>query len=52
LAILRQRNALDDTLGQAILYGEKARLALAQFADTPWKNALLNTVDFCIARAY
>lgn len=52
LATLKRHNALDDTLGQAVLYGEKARHALAGFADTPWKNALLNTVDFCIARAY
>jgi octaprenyl-diphosphate synthase len=29
-----------------------ARDALELFPDSPWRRALLETVDFCVGRAY
>ena len=52
LAILRRHRALDDTIERARHYGDQARAALAPFADGPMKAALLQVVDFCIARAH
>lgn len=52
LVILSRHTALEDTLQRAKSYGEQARAALVGFPETPLKSALLETVDFCIARAY
>lgn len=52
LAIMRRHKALDDTLERARHYGAMARDALALFPKAPMKQALLDTVDFCIARAH
>ena len=38
-----------DRAGQ---YGAEARIALAPFPDCPEKRALLDAIDFCLARAY
>lgn len=52
LAILRRHRALEDTVERARHYGAMARDALELFPESPMKSALLETVDFCIARAH
>ncbi len=52
IAIMRRHRALEDTVERARHYGAMARDALALFPSGPMKQALLDTVDFCIARAY
>ena len=52
LAILRRHRALDDTIERARHYGDQARAALDPFPNGPMKSALLQVVDFCIARAH
>lgn len=52
LAIMRRNRALEDTIERARHYGAVARDALAIFPDGPMKRALLETIDFCIRRAY
>jgi octaprenyl-diphosphate synthase len=52
IAIMRRHRALEDTVERARHYGAMARDALALFPDAPMKQALLDTVDFCIARAH
>jgi octaprenyl-diphosphate synthase len=50
--LMERHNALVDTVDRATHYGDIARDALAIFPDTEWKAALLEAVDFCVARAY
>jgi len=52
LTILRRHRALEDTLERARHYGAMARDALGLFPKSPMKQALLQVVDFCIARAH
>ncbi|GAB6845630.1 octaprenyl-diphosphate synthase [Methylorubrum rhodinum] len=52
LAILRRHRALEDTMERARHYGDAARSALDVFSGGPVKAALLQAVDFCIARAH
>jgi octaprenyl-diphosphate synthase len=52
IAIMRRHRALDDTIDRARHYGAMARDALALFPRSPLKEALLETVDFCIARVH
>ena len=51
IAIMRRHGAIDDTVERARHYGAMARDALELFPSSPWKQALLEVVDFCIARA-
>ncbi|GJD56552.1 polyprenyl synthetase family protein [Methylobacterium dankookense] len=51
-AILRRHRALEDTVERARHYGAMARDALALFPQSPTKAALLQAIDFCIARAH
>lgn len=51
LAIMRRHRALEDTIERARHYGAMAKDALALFPHSPMKQALLEAVDFCIARA-
>ncbi|WP_336488692.1 polyprenyl synthetase family protein [Methylobacterium nigriterrae] len=51
-AILRRHRALEDTVERARHYGAMARDALALFPNSRMKAALLQVVDFCIARAH
>jgi len=51
-ALLSQHKALTDTVERARHYGAIARDALGIFPDTEIKTALIDTVDFCIERAY
>ena len=52
LGIMRRHRAIDDTIERARHYGAMARDALALFPPSPVKQALLDAVDFCIARAH
>jgi octaprenyl-diphosphate synthase len=52
VTLMRRHRALDDTIERARHYGAMARDALALFPKNPIKQALLETVDFCIARAH
>ncbi|MFT3989423.1 polyprenyl synthetase family protein [Aestuariivirga sp.] len=51
-ALMERHNALEDTVDRANHYGDISRDALAIFPDSGWKAALLEAVDFCVARAY
>jgi octaprenyl-diphosphate synthase len=52
IELMRSHRAIDDTVERARHFGAVARDALAPFPDSPHKIALLEAVDFCIARAY
>ena len=52
LATMRKHRALEDTIERARHYGAMARDALDLFPQSPWKRALFDVVDFCIARAH
>ncbi len=52
IALMNRHHALEDTLGRAQHYGAIAKEALALFPETPLKQALIEAVDFCIARAH
>jgi octaprenyl-diphosphate synthase len=52
LGIMRRHRALEDTIERARHYGAMARDSLGLFADSPWKRALLDAVEFAIARAH
>jgi octaprenyl-diphosphate synthase len=52
IELMRIHRAIDDTVERARHFGAVARDALAPFPDSPHKIALLEAVDFCIARAY
>ncbi|HWT13144.1 MAG TPA: polyprenyl synthetase family protein [Allosphingosinicella sp.] len=50
--LLRSSGALDDTLERARLYGRRAIDALGPFPASRAKGALVEAVEFAIARAY
>ncbi len=50
--LMTKHGAIADTIDRARHYGDKARDALALFADSDVKSAMGAAVDFCIARAY
>ena len=52
LASLKRHGALEDTVERARHYGAIAKDALALFPDGDGKRALLEVVDFCVARAH
>ena len=52
VALLERTRALKDTVERARHYGAMARDALAPLPDSAAKNALLDAVAFCIARAH
>ena len=52
LATMRRHRALEDTIERARHYGAMARDSLGLFADSPWKRALLDAVEFAISRAH
>ena len=52
LATMRRHRALDDTIERARHYGAMARDALELFPASKWKQALLDSVDFCISRTH
>jgi len=52
IGLMAKHRALEDTIGRAHHYGSIARDALALFPDSAMKAALVETVDFCIARTH
>ena len=48
VAIMKACGALEDTVERARHYGAMARDALAIFPQGPMKDALIETVDFCV----
>jgi octaprenyl-diphosphate synthase len=52
VATLARHGALDDTVERARHYGAIAKDALELFPEGEGKRALLDVVDFCVARAY
>ena len=52
IAALRRHRALEDTAERARHYGAMARDALELFPASPWKRALIETVEFCISRTH
>jgi octaprenyl-diphosphate synthase len=52
ISLIRKHRALEDTVERARHYGAIARDALELFPASEWKHALLETVDFCVARAH
>lgn len=52
LTILKHHEALEATLERAIRYGEEARRALHAYPDSEIRQALADTIDFCISRAF
>jgi octaprenyl-diphosphate synthase len=52
IGLMVKHRALEDTIGRAHHYGAIARDALALFPDSKMKAALVETVDFCIARTH
>lgn len=51
-ALMERHGALEQTLASARARAEEAKRGLEGFASSPWKQALLETVDFCVARSY
>jgi octaprenyl-diphosphate synthase len=52
IRLLRASGALDDTLARARLFGQRAIDALGPFAAGRAKSALVEAVEFAVARAY
>ncbi len=50
--LMERHGSLADTFERAKHYGAMSKDALAIFADCEWKEALLEAVDFCIARTH
>ena len=52
MALMVKHRAIDDTVSRSRHYGEIATDALALAPDSEMKQALLEAVEFCIARAH
>lgn len=52
IALLRKHDSLGATLIRAEAYCDEARAALSELPDCPEKQALLETVAFCVERLY
>ncbi len=52
VAAMRTYGALEDTIARARHYGAMACAALDPFPASAWKTALLDVVEFCIARTH
>jgi octaprenyl-diphosphate synthase len=50
--LMERHGAIADSIERAGHYGDIARDAMAIFPEGEWKSALLEAVDFCVARAY
>lgn len=51
LALMQRHRAFEDTIARARHYGDQALAALQGFPDCAEKRALMDIVEFCIARA-
>ena len=52
ISLMTKHRAIEDTIKRARHYGAIAKDALALFPDSPMKAALIETVEFCIARSH
>ncbi|MDR6147754.1 octaprenyl-diphosphate synthase [Sphingomonas sp. SORGH_AS870] len=52
IALVRKSRAVDDTMARARHYGGLAIEAIKGFADSPAKSAMIEAVEFAVARAY
>jgi len=52
IGLMTKHRALEDTIKRAHHYGAMAKDALALFPPSEMKQALEETVEFCIARAH
>ncbi len=52
LGLMDRHRALDDSLARARAHGDEAIRALSVFDDGPYRQAMIEAVDFCIERAY
>jgi octaprenyl-diphosphate synthase len=52
VALVRQTRSVDDTLARARHYGQRAIDALGPFAGGAAKDAMVEAVEFAVARAY
>ncbi len=52
IALMKERGALADTIARARHYGALASEAMAVFPASPEKSAMLDAVEFCIARVH
>lgn len=52
IELMRRHDCLYATWTRASHYGELARCALSSFRDCPEKDALLEAIDFCLARTH
>lgn len=52
MQLIEKHNAISRSIDMAEHYCQKARSALAGFAPSPSKSAMLEIVDFCASRAY
>ena len=50
--LVRRTRAVDDTIARARHYGRRAIDAIAGFADGQAKDAMIEAVEFAVARAY
>ncbi|MGB5950538.1 MAG: polyprenyl synthetase family protein [Parvibaculum sp.] len=50
--LMTKHGAIEDTIARARHYGSIAKDALAIFPDDPYRQALIDLVDFCISRTY
>ncbi|WP_336287965.1 polyprenyl synthetase family protein [Bartonella sp. CB60] len=48
--LIKKYDSLTDTIEQARIYGKRATDSLASMNKSPAYNALIETIDFCIAR--
>ena len=52
IALVNQSRAVEDTLARARHYGQRAIDALGGFSGGPAKDAMIEAVEFAVARAY
>ncbi len=52
ITLVRQSRAVDDTLARARHYGQRATDAIAGFPASKAKDAMVEAVEFAVARAY
>lgn len=52
IRLLQHHGTLDATIDTAQQYAERARTNLLKLPEAPLRDALEETIDFCIARAY
>ena len=49
--LMTKYGALADTVARARQYGDIARDAIAPLPPSPWRDALMEVIDFCVERA-